>query len=160
VSCTAKTKAASSRRFELDPFSSRPYSTTFFPPLFRFPFPFLVRSDLRCDFAPQGCNLTRLIYLSLCPSSFPARYLLISLDIHLFRLTPLLPSTTLSLSCQRGLCEPIMKRDPRHDSCLRCASDCIFLALLLFVFLLFRFSKFQKKKSCYLKYGSRAMQCK
>jgi len=71
--------------------------------------PFLVRSITRCVWS---CNL--LMSWSLSPSSIPAHYLSVILDIHPFYLTPSLLSTTTEFvsSWQWDLCEASMKRDP------------------------------------------------
>ena len=128
----AKTKAASSR--QLDPSSSRP---TFLCCLFLFP----QDSQNLLTFPPLFGYIYHLLWLflrsrnllicwSLCPSSIPAQYVSIVLDIHALCPTPSQLSMTPKFvwSWQRDLCTPRMKRDPRSLPfwyCLASIMNCI-----------------------------------
>ena len=74
--------------------------------------PLLFISITRCDCASESRNF--LICRSLRPSSIPAWYLSVVLDIRPFRLTPSLLSakSEFVFLWQWDLCEPSVKRDP------------------------------------------------
>ena len=70
-------------------------------------------------------NRNLLICRSLCPSSIPARYLSVVLNMRSARPTSLLLSTKpeFILLWQWDLCEPSIKRDPRSLPCWCCRAS-------------------------------------